>query len=305
MQSFKNLRLAVRLAIAFGALAVGLLLVGGVAIQAMGGLKAQADELAHEDLRATALAGDLAERSATIGHLVAQHLFVKDGDLDAQTALEDRMNAMAAENTRDGEKLAKLVAGTPSSDEMDKFAAARASYVESWKEAVKRSRQETVDGVENRDGSRDLYSSDVAPGADALSKAALALQAAIDATGQETAKAAQHSASSGTRLIMIVALLALIAAAGLATFVTRSVTRPVAALGSRLRSLNEEDLEELTGSLEAVANGDLTRDRGVDHRAGRRGLARRARPSVRDVQRDARQDPPLGGRLQRHAGQPA
>ena len=259
MQSFKNLRLAVRLAIAFGALAVGLLLVGGVAIQAMGGLKAQADELAHEDLRATALAGDLAERSATIGHLVAQHLFVKDGDLDAQTALEDRMNAMAAENTRDGEKLAKLVAGTPSSDEMDKFAAARASYVESWKEAVKRSRQETVDGVENRDGSRDLYSSDVAPGADALSKAALALQAAIDATGQETAKAAQHSASSGTRLIMIVALLALIAAAGLATFVTRSVTGPVAALGSRLRSLNEEDLEELTGSLEAVANGDLTR----------------------------------------------
>ena len=34
MQSFKNLRLAIRLAIAFGALAVGLLLVGGVAVQA-------------------------------------------------------------------------------------------------------------------------------------------------------------------------------------------------------------------------------------------------------------------------------
>ena len=234
MQSFKNLRLAVRLAIAFGALAVGLLLVGAVAVQAMGGLKAQTNELANEDLRATALAGDLAERNATIGHLVAQHLFVNDGDIDAQSALEDRMHDLSAENTRDGEKLEKLLAGGLAGDELKKFAAAR---------------------VEERDGSRDLYSSDVAPGADALTEAALALQAAIDAGSQETAKAAQDSASSGTRLIIIVALLGLIAAAGLATF----VTRPVAALGSRLRSLNEEDLEELTGSLEAVANGDLTR----------------------------------------------
>jgi hypothetical protein len=45
VQYFRNLRLAVRLAIAFGALAVGLLLVGGVAVTAMGGLKDKTTKL--------------------------------------------------------------------------------------------------------------------------------------------------------------------------------------------------------------------------------------------------------------------
>ena len=104
MQYFKNLRLAVRLAIAFGALAVGLLLVGAVAVQAMGGLKAQTNELAHGDLRATALAGDLAERNATIGQLVAQHLFVTKATSTRERARGPHAD-LSAENSRDGEKL--------------------------------------------------------------------------------------------------------------------------------------------------------------------------------------------------------
>jgi methyl-accepting chemotaxis protein len=71
---------------------------------------------------------------------------------------------------------------------------------------------------------------------------------------------AEAGAASGTRLILIVALLALVAAAALAVRVTRSVTRPVAALGSRLRSLDGHCLAGLSDGLEHAASGDLTRD---------------------------------------------
>ena len=139
MQTFKNLRLAVRLAIAFGALAVGLVLVGVVAVNATGGLNAQTDELANEDLRATHLAGELAERNATIGHLVAQHLYVNDGDLRAQDALHKRIESLSKENTRDGDAIDKLLAGSPVNHEMEQFETARGTFREGWQEAVKRS----------------------------------------------------------------------------------------------------------------------------------------------------------------------
>jgi methyl-accepting chemotaxis protein len=260
MQYFRNLRLAVRLAIAFGALAAGLLLVGGVAVQQMGGMKNETVKLGDRDLRATALAGALAERAALIGHHVAQHLYVKDGDLEGQDEIQKGVEVLAAANTRDGKALQGLLAGTPSADEMTRFAAARAAFVESWKKALALSRRETIDGVEERTGSRTLYEEKVEPRSDAVSEAAAALTATIGKGSAQTVKGAEDQASTGTRLIIIVALLALAFAAAAATLVTRSVTRPVAALGGRLRSLNDQDLEALSGGLEAVAGGDLTRE---------------------------------------------
>jgi methyl-accepting chemotaxis protein len=258
VQYFRNLRLAVRLAIAFGALAVGLLLVGGVAVTAMGGLKDKTHELSAIDLEATKLAGDMAEKDATIGHLVAQHLYVRDGDLKTQDELQQRIEGLAAENAKDGATLEKLLDGTPSQDELDAFAAGSKKFTALWKEAIKRSRQETIDEVEERDGSRDLYTEEVAPAADALNAAANALQHDVEAISNETATDADASASSGTRTIIVVALLALLAAAALATFVTRSVIRPVRALGDRLRSLNEHCLAGLQRGLELVRDGNLT-----------------------------------------------
>jgi methyl-accepting chemotaxis protein len=260
MQFFRNLRLAVRLAIAFGALAVGLLLVGAVAVNEMGGLKDRAGQIGERDMRANTVAGKLGERAATIGHYVAQHLYVHDGDLEAQDDVQAKAEELAAANTRDGKTLQQLLEGTPSEDEMRTFAATRAEYVENWKKALGLSRQETIDGVEERDGSRAVYTGRVAPGAEAVAEAAARLQESVGKSAEATVSAAHDAATSGTRLIIVVALFALIIAAALATFVTRSVTRPVAALGSRLRSLNDHCLAGLTSGLESVAQGDLTRE---------------------------------------------
>jgi hypothetical protein len=61
----------------------------------MGGLKAQTNKLGSEDLAATRLAGEVSSRSATIGRLVVQHLYVHDGELGAQDALAKRINGLS------------------------------------------------------------------------------------------------------------------------------------------------------------------------------------------------------------------
>ncbi len=258
MKSIRNLRLAIRLALGFGAIAAGLLLVGGVSLQQLGALEKDTSELSDRDLRSTALSGAVGERAALIGHHVAQHLYVKDGDLKAEDAIQKRILAMAAANTRDGATLQKLLSGTPSAEAMTRFAAARAGFVDSWKQAIALSRQETVDGVEERDASRTLYEEQVLPSSEAVATAAAALKESIRRSAVETTEAAKASSTDGKRLIVVVALLALAAAAGLAFWITRSVTRPVAALGSRLRSMNDHCLAGLTDGLESVARGDLT-----------------------------------------------
>jgi CHASE3 domain sensor protein len=170
----------------------------------------------------------------------------------SSAAIQKRIEALAAANTRDGKTLQALLAGTGPADEMAKFASTRAAFVADWKKAIALSRQETIDEVEERDGSRTLDEGKVQPGADAVAAAAAALKTSIAKDSQAEIKAAHDSASSGTRLIVIVGLLALAAAAA-AVWVTRSVTRPVAALGSRLRSLNEYCLAGLTNGLESGA----------------------------------------------------
>jgi methyl-accepting chemotaxis protein len=258
MQYFRNLRLAVRLAIAFGALAAGLLLVGGVAVSAMSGLKSETETLGAHDLRATTLAVDIAERDATIAGFVAQHLYVYDGDLGAEDDVQKHMERLSAANDKDGGMLHELLDGTQLAEEMDAFEAARTTYSASWQKAVKRSRAETVQGVEDRDGSRGVYTGEVTPNSAKLTEAAAALRTAIAKQAAGTMEDARHSASSGTRTIVLVAILALLAAAALATFVTRSVTHPVKALGDRLRSLNEHCLAGLQRGLELVRDGNLT-----------------------------------------------
>ena len=82
-----------------------------------------------------------------------------------------------------------------------------------------------------------------------------------DAIAEQAAdQAAQGDAvfSSVKRTALIVTIVALLLALALAFVVVRSVTRPVAALGAPLRSLNDNDLQDLSDGLTAVSSGDLT-----------------------------------------------
>src|SRR6187200_1592350 len=83
------------------------------------------------------------------------------------------------------------------------------------------------------------------------------LQDSVEGEAHATAAKVESGQSSRSRLLLIVVAISLLLAS--AIVITRSVVGPVRALMSRLRSLDEDCLEELTTGLEATATGDFTR----------------------------------------------
>jgi methyl-accepting chemotaxis protein len=258
MPAFKNLRLAVRLGLGFGTLAVALLVVGLLAASRIGGLDGDIKSLDHRELAAVDLAGQMSSRAQTVATDTTQHLYVFDGDLKNEDALATDVKRLNADNDRDAATLAGLTNGTEAADDVKRFADARQKFEGAVDTAIARSRKETLANKDNRDGSRNFYLANVRPAATALSAAAANLQDNVRKLAGSGVAQASANAGSAKKIIWIVALLALVAAAALAAFITRSITRPVSALGERLRSLNERCLTDLTKALQAAAQGDLT-----------------------------------------------
>jgi methyl-accepting chemotaxis protein len=258
MSFFANQKLAVRLGVAFGALATGLLIVAVIGYTQMGSLRTTTEDLSQREVRAQALAGAVSSKSFAIGQETANHLYVHDGDLGTQDHVQKDIEGLTSEATAAAATLGKLVKGTPAEAKYHAFDDAANEYFALDAKAIALSRKETIQESEERAGSRDLYTGDLADARETLDQANDAL---LEAVGKEAAMAAGDAvahADAGRRNLLIAALIPLLLAAGIAVFVTRSVTKPVAALGIRLRSLNEQDLDELATGLDAVAQGDLT-----------------------------------------------
>jgi methyl-accepting chemotaxis protein len=261
MQLLRNLPLAARLGVAFGALAVGLVVVAVTALVSVARLDTHVDTLANTHLGTTRLVTDMGQRVESVAHMVVQHLYVRDGDLPAQDEVQAEIAKLQEANDRDGRTAAALVksVGGEATRTIAAFDDAEAKFVAEYREALKLSRQETVDAVEERDGSRTQYTDQVLPALDAVEQQVSAMEAAIGRVSAAAAGDASAQGSSARTLILLIALAAGLVALALAVWTTRSVTRPVAALGDRLRSLNDHCLKSLTEGLAAVAEGDLTR----------------------------------------------
>ncbi|HWK29773.1 MAG TPA: methyl-accepting chemotaxis protein [Solirubrobacter sp.] len=248
-----------RLGGAFGALCLALAIVAFTGVQAMAGLRADSDELANRHLRAAELLAGLQARAKDDVSLVAQHLYVHDGDLKAQDRVADDLQANWDKTETDAAALDKLFAGTSAENELADYNAIRAQMLATQRDAIARSREETERRREDRSGSRDLFTGKILKLDDRFEAAGEKLLAASHAFAAAGTAEARATASSGTRLIVLIALIALATAAVLAVWVTRSVVRPVQALNVRMTSLDETDLTELSAGLDAIAAGDLTR----------------------------------------------
>src|SRR5918994_1533928 len=252
MSFIKNLRVGVRLGLAFGAVALGLL------VAAFGGLSGRshvndAAKLAGEtDVPSVSALAALREniigyRADQLAHTLN---FDDAGWKDQESQMADHVKGVEQAFA----KYEPLITGEQDRKYFEDAKQSWDAYVADTKNLVEISRT---------DDDRAAYHG--------LLK--VKVQALIDlmtTLGEWTELnerfAAQHvteargSYSSARTLIFAVAGIALLLAIAAAVLVTRSVTRPVARLGGRLRSLNDEDLEALTSGLDAVANGDLTRD---------------------------------------------
>jgi methyl-accepting chemotaxis protein len=265
MQKLRNLPLAARLGVAFGALALGLIVVSFVAFRSTDNLNSKVDELAGDVPQYTAVVDGIAARLPEEAHATVEHLYVYDGDLAAQDKIAAEFEELAKADESAFTAMVDVLSATDdpetaeAADGVKQLEASYLEYLGSIRKAIKVSRQETVDGVEERVGSRTLYLKQIVPAHETLAAAvAETSKGTLDYAAGEGEDAGDAIASA-KRSILIVAILSMIVALTLAVLTTRSVTRPVHALRGRLESLDEHCLENLTAGLEACADGDLTR----------------------------------------------
>ena len=268
MHMLLNLRLAARLGIAFGVLALGLLVVAVVAFQSTDRLGADVDALATDVPRSTAVVEGLAARLPEEAHLLAQHLYVHDGDLAAQDKVATQFERLARAD------LAAL-------ETMRGVAELRAGHDELlalMREAIDRSRQETVDAVEDRLGSRELYTEEVLPLHAEVAAAVAASSERARAYAAAEGRRAGDAVASAKRAIVLAALISALVALALAVVTTRSVTRPAREArgppGVAQRPLPPEPVGRAPG----LRRGRPDQARRARHHAARGPLERRARP---------------------------
>jgi methyl-accepting chemotaxis protein len=260
MPRFANLPLAVRIGSAFGLLAVALVAITVISVNLFNSFDGRVAELADNDVRAVALAGDLGQRVQAVGRLTADHLYVYDGDLKNQDRIAQTLGTLANGAIADGKKLAPLVKGSDAEAPYDDFNTAVQAWGTSVRKALALSRKETLANAEERDGSRGLYVEQVSPAMTSLADAITKLQDAVAGETRAESASLRHQTASTTRLLIVLLLISLAIAGVIGYFTVRGVVAPVRALIDRLRSLDEHCAQGLTDGLEAAAQGDFTRE---------------------------------------------
>ena len=234
------------------------MIAGAVSLSGLGKLDASAKQMSDRDVQALERLVVISEDFLFTGYLLVRHLYVEDGDLRAQdrTATEIVTFEREAKESLDG--LRPRVESASAKQTLAKFERNYDAYGAAVDKALRISRQETLDGVEERGASRSTYTDQVVPVFEGLDVVHDELESVITAQAAAQSKASATTAGSAKRTVLIVVIAALLAAVALSTIVTRSVTKPVAVLVERLRSLNDRCLTSLRGGLGALAHGDLT-----------------------------------------------
>jgi methyl-accepting chemotaxis protein len=260
MSKIRNLPLGARLAAAFSALGLGLVVVAITGVVAMTGLDHDTRELADRHVPGANLLGGLEQRAKDGMSLTAQHLYVYDGNLREEDRIAQHLSGHYREDAKDLAELRRLFAGTPAARQLTDYVAVAAEMKAAQQRIINSSRQETVRNAEDRSGSRDAFTSTLLPLDVREEAASTKMIQALDGLAREANHQADSSANSGKRTIIIIALLSILVAAALAVWVTRSILRPVALLADGMTSLDEHDLSDLSAALDAIASGDLTVD---------------------------------------------
>jgi methyl-accepting chemotaxis protein len=258
MQTFRNLRLSARLGAAFGLIIFALLVTTLVSLNGLGNVNDRADELSHNDLGSLGHLVTVSEDFSATGYRVVRHLYVEDGDLTAEDRTAKEIAAYRAEAKDTMAGLRPLLRTPEARAKFDEFQQQLRAFDAAVAKAIRQSRQETVDKVQERDGSRATYVDEVRPVFEHLDVLHDQLEELVTSIARADVKAANATHAAARRTVLLVVLLAVLAAIALAVAVTRSVTRPVADLVDRLRSLDENCLRGLGAGLQSIAEGDLT-----------------------------------------------
>jgi methyl-accepting chemotaxis protein len=247
------------LAAAFAILAAALLVVGLVGVSASRSLDLSSSSSAQgKRLKALKIVAAVGLDAQVNAHDVVRHLFVYSGTPQLQTTTAWSMNLRATQVARELRQLAPLVTDERGKKDLAKLVGARSTYTAASTKAVALSRDETLRHAPDRSRSANAYKNDVMPELGRVEAALAALARDVEVENRDALSATAAKAAAGQRTIWIVIALALALSAAMAFVITRSITRPVAVLVERLRSVTDKCLSGLGRGLEATAHGDLT-----------------------------------------------
>jgi len=269
--------LGARLAGAFAILAAALLVVGLVGVSASRSLDLSTSSSAQgKRLRALNLIGAVGLEAQVNAHDVVRHLYVYSDNAPLQATTGWSLNLRVAQGTRELRVLGTLATDEPAKRDLARLVTARAAYVAASTKAITLSRSETVRRARDRSASATTYKNEVMPALGRVETALAALERDVSAKNGAALDVTAAKAANGQRTIWIVIVAALLLSAAMAFVITRSITRPVAVLVERLRSVTGICLKQLGTGLEATAHGDLT----VAAQPGTETIGSRARDEI-------------------------
>jgi methyl-accepting chemotaxis protein len=272
--------LGARLAAAFAILSAALLLVGLVGISASRSLDLSSTSSSQgKRQQALALASAFGLNAQAAAHEVVRHLYVYDGDLQNEDVIAWSVGQRQAQMLGELRRIRPQVADPRAVKALDRLVADTNAYSRAANKAVALSRAETArhaSGDHDRSASRTAYVEELTPALARLEATRSAFARELEAENRAALAATSAKADSGQRTILIVIALALALSAAMAFVITRSITRPVAVLVERLRSVTNISLSGLGRGLDATARGDLTVT--VEH--GTEKIGSRARDEI-------------------------
>jgi hypothetical protein len=112
MRTLRNLRLSARLGGAFGLVALLLLAIAVLGATRASAVKNDVNDLAQNKMRAAAMLGEMKASIEASMNAASQHLYVYDGDLEAQDALGKKIASDIALGDKNGPELIALMKGT-------------------------------------------------------------------------------------------------------------------------------------------------------------------------------------------------
>ena len=163
MKTFLNLRLSARLGAAFGFLVLALVVTAVVGLKGVGSVNGGAERISDRDVAALQDLVTVSEDFLASGYRVVRHLYVEDGDLKAQDGTAKEIAGSTAEARKAVASLATRLEGAEAKRTFADFQSSLSAFQAATAKAIELSRQETVDGAEERDGSRTTYTDEVAP----------------------------------------------------------------------------------------------------------------------------------------------
>jgi len=147
--------------------------------------------------------GALGQNLQGAGRETVEHLYVYDGDLKTQDEIQATFEQMLKEAKTASTELNKLTDGTAAAAQADTIATSVDAWGKLATEAISRSRQETVDAVEERDGSRNLYVEEISGETNTLARDVVALQAAVSKGTEATADDVAARAGSMSKMLRV------------------------------------------------------------------------------------------------------